>query len=566
MRGKRWFAALAASALGLGVLAVAGTPAAQAAPTVSAFCAGNGTGLNGNAGTLPDPTTVQPNCSITAAISTAGKTSVGSTVFLQASSVQWVRMTITGDSTWDDTNAGWAPTARPTVTNSGKTITLPASYMVGVTPGTYTASNDDSAIINVPTAGVRTVTVETSTVVSTTIPANNQFSPAGDFTVTGLGGSAKAIVSQGYYAVNQFLGASAGAVDDTAALALIHIVDEAGNVIPTTGYTVSGLTFNNSSGTVSHQPYRANDCLRTPVAEVGELADFDPGNTAAADIVTDACAAAVGAGVSATANSGVWVTWAGFGSDRSGTAAAGTYSASFNLNLPNGSTYPVTVNYVVSSPVAIVKSWSLDKSEYGLGTIGIGTASLTDLGGRVVPDGLGWFGNVYTRSVTTFDNNPLLTPATWAYGDDSFATYNGENFLEILMPPTAMERLEVGFDNGIGENAWASTAWGETSVATARVGDPRPPLQESIMIEGTRGVGDDANRVYVEGTTTNLVGKSVTPYFRFPGETGFTAGTGTRTVDAQGNFNWQRKTGKKIAVQFRAGDGVVSNTIIIEAK
>ena len=87
----------------------------------------------------------------------------------------------------------------------------------------------------------------------------------------------------------------------------------------------------------------------------------------------------------------------------------------------------------------------------------------------------------------------------------------------------------------------------------------------TILIVGERGAGDSASMVFVEGTTTEMAGKTVTPHFRFPGQTGFTAGTGTRTVDAEGNFSWQRKTGKQIAVQFR-GEGVVSNTVIIAAK
>ena len=57
----------------------------------------------------------------------------------------------------------------------------------------------------------------------------------------------------------------------------------------------------------------------------------------------------------------------------------------------------------------------------------------------------------------------------------------------------------------------------------------------------------------------------LTPYFRFPRQSGFTAGTGTRTVDANGDFAWQRKTGKRIVVEFR-GDGVTSNRIVIQAK
>jgi hypothetical protein len=102
-----------------------------------------------------------------------------------------------------------------------------------------------------------------------------------------------------------------------------------------------------------------------------------------------------------------------------------------------------------------------------------------------------------------------------------------------------------------------------SAVATVTVGDA--PVTQSIMIEGTRGTGENVNRIFVEGTTTDLVGETVTPYFRFPGQVGFTAGTGLREVDALGNFQWQRQTGKRIAVQFRFED-IRSNSIIIAAR
>ena len=94
---------------------------------------------------------------------------------------------------------------------------------------------------------------------------------------------------------------------------------------------------------------------------------------------------------------------------------------------------------------------------------------------------------------------------------------------------------------------------------------PRGTVKKSILIEGSRGTGNEANMIFVDGITEGLVGAKVTPYFRFPGQSGFTAGTGTRTVDANGDFAWQRKTGKRIVVEFRASD-VTSNRIVIQAK
>ena len=92
-----------------------------------------------------------------------------------------------------------------------------------------------------------------------------------------------------------------------------------------------------------------------------------------------------------------------------------------------------------------------------------------------------------------------------------------------------------------------------------------PVGERSILIVGARGTGSEDNMVFVDGITEGLVGRQVTPYFRFPGQSGFTAGTGTRTVDANGDFAWQRKTGKRIVVEFRTTD-VTSNRVVIAAR
>jgi len=96
---------------------------------------------------------------------------------------------------------------------------------------------------------------------------------------------------------------------------------------------------------------------------------------------------------------------------------------------------------------------------------------------------------------------------------------------------------------------------------------PTTSVQKSITIFGERGKGDASNRIFIEGISTGLpAGTDVIPYLRFPGETGFTAGIPT-TTDADGNFRWSRKTGKRVAVRFRTADGsVTSNQIVIDAR
>ena len=85
----------------------------------------------------------------------------------------------------------------------------------------------------------------------------------------------------------------------------------------------------------------------------------------------------------------------------------------------------------------------------------------------------------------------------------------------------------------------------------------------SVVITGTRGTVQGKSGVIVEGTTTGLVGAMVTPCFCFPGQSSYVEGTGTRTVDAEGRFTWERRTGKRIYVYFRSDDAK-SNRLAID--
>ena len=72
--------------------------------------------------------------------------------------------------------------------------------------------------------------------------------------------------------------------------------------------------------------------------------------------------------------------------------------------------------------------------------------------------------------------------------------------------------------------------------------------------------------IKIDGVVTGIDnGKTVVPYFRFPGETTFAEGT-ARPVISDGSFTWQRKTGKKFYAYVTSDDGVVkSNRVIIPA-
>jgi hypothetical protein len=556
--GRRTLAGVASGALVLAGAAFIAAPSAQAAPTIQAFCDTNNAG---GGGVLPDPTTVVPNCVVNAGLGV--QATIQETVFGAAATNTWYRFTVIGDSVFQTLPAA-AQTGIAIASADGKSVVADAASMNTGAPYDFW--------LTVPTQGTRTVLVESSTLVSATPPGNADFAAAGDLTVTGSGASTTAVTSQAYAAV----AATEPAATGIAPIGIVHLVDSGGSVLDLTGAAIGPITSAATSGTIGTALYTAGDCAAT-----GLLAGaVDPGDTRLDLTVTDACATAVGAGVDGVTNSGLWITWTGIGA---GTAVAGNYAASFNLTL-GGQTYPVTVNYTVSNNLAVSSSGlSFNKNAYALGELVTARVTLRDAGGRIVPDGLGWTGlgaAGRTWGPTSTTTAPIFNPTTGvaiapngtfpnASGTTGAATYKGVTTGLFLAPPTPLAAFTMTMvagtlpgENGVG---WANALFGTTTSATARIGDPPPPPAPTMLIEGTRGAGSDANRVFVEGTSTGLVGQVVTPFFRFPGQTGFTAGVGLRTVDADGNFNWQRKTGKRIAVQFRY-DGTRSNTIIIAAR
>lgn len=96
-------------------------------------------------------------------------------------------------------------------------------------------------------------------------------------------------------------------------------------------------------------------------------------------------------------------------------------------------------------------------------------------------------------------------------------------------------------------------------------------LIDAITLTGQRGTVRSRPGVIVDGGTRGLPeGTLVTPYVKFPGQTSYSQGAGVRRVTltsaTTGEFTWQRQTGKKVYVYFRAETGERSQRIIIPAR
>jgi predicted outer membrane repeat protein len=136
-----------------------------------------------------------------------------------------------------------------------------------------------------------------------------------------------------------------------------------------------------------------------------------------------------------------------------------------------------------------------------------------------------------------------------------------------LVPAGALTCIITGLTPGtpyrVTVRALNGAGWSTFSAPSDPV-TPLAPTPQAIVISGTRDSADP-RVVKVNGTSTGLIGAVVTPFVKLSGQTSYSEGRGTRTVDSQGRFDWQRKTGKKTYVFFMSDD-VASNRVIIAAR
>lgn len=115
--------------------------------------------------------------------------------------------------------------------------------------------------------------------------------------------------------------------------------------------------------------------------------------------------------------------------------------------------------------------------------------------------------------------------------------------------------------------AWAAlpTVIGSTNSWIPNLAEAVTP---TITITGGRATVNGKPGIEVEGITSGFAeGAPVIPWLRFPGQTSYSKALARPKVDADGDFFWQRKTGKKTYVYFTSEDGdVKSNRIIIPAR
>lgn len=149
---------------------------------------------------------------------------------------------------------------------------------------------------------------------------------------------------------------------------------------------------------------------------------------------------------------------------------------------------------------------------------------------------------------------PASAPFTLAGGDGSL----------MLTTNSAGEATFVAAaksGNALGAAAMTAAYGNKTAALEVTVASA-----PTIVITGERTTVSGKPGIRIEGVTTGLpAGSTVIPYFRFPGETTFAAGSARPVIDANGEFFWERKTGKKFYAYVETGSGAKSNRVIIAA-
>jgi hypothetical protein len=202
------------------------------------------------------------------------------------------------------------------------------------------------------------------------------------------------------------------------------------------------------------------------------------------------------------------------------------------------------------------------------GGFGTATVSLTDP-----------FGNAVAGSATTNINTVKVTAA----GEVLLGGFNATQDVTVGADGTGTVTVIAGNTSGAGTltvtpaatanvTAWAAGFTPPTgapapkvsAVAAVTVGDS--PVTRAITITGSRTTVSGKPGIKIDGVVSGIEdGKTVIPYFRFPGETTFTQGS-ARPEITDGAFTWQRKTGKKFYAYVTNDDGAVtSNRVIIPA-
>ena len=206
-----------------------------------------------------------------------------------------------------------------------------------------------------------------------------------------------------------------------------------------------------------------------------------------------------------------------------------------------------------------------DKANVAKGGFTTLTAKVTDFWGNPVATTAGAITGTATGEVLLGGNTNTATFGTNAAGEASITVIaaNAAGAGTVTLTPTTAG-APPAWVASYTKPASFTTAPTLTAISLITVGEA--PVTKSITITGSRTTVSGKPGIKIDGITVGIEdGKTVIPYFRFPGETSYTQGSARPVVNAD-EFTWQRKTGKKFYAYVTSDDGAVkSNNVIIPA-
>jgi hypothetical protein len=380
--------------------------------------------------------------------------------------------------------------------------------------------------------------------------------------------------------VNNVLQITYTASGEIASLAVVPLGSTVLTPNPVNTATTAVLTaplitvpFGGTASTISSQSYTVATGANATTGTAGQVAAFDANPSTPTPITVEVPTGSTGIFVSTTAST-LWSagkTSISVGPDDSiyvfGTKA-GVHNITFKAG---GKSVVIPVKVQTSANAAYNVALTPRAQDIAPGAIGTATVKVTDVFGNPVAAASGGSGDDTGQVTVTASGAVLL--AGFNTQANFITNASGEATVTIIAGNAAgTGTLTVGPKTGNPAAAWQTTY-------TPPTGAPKPvtsdaatvvvkagPGSKSITITGSRTTVSGKPGIMIDGVTTGIEdGKTVIPFFRFPGETSFTQGS-ARPEITDSSFTWQRKTGKKFYAYVTSDDGAVkSNRVIIPA-
>jgi hypothetical protein len=478
-------------------------------------------------------------------------------------------------------NAAVSPAAQNTVTQttaavSASTIKIsPDDSQVAaigtVTPVTVTVSDQ----FGTPQAGWTVQAFRGTTTGTFLTQGTTNASGVANVTVTNASGIASGTTEN--YSIKTYIGSITPVSDNntlsiayttSGGISSLSVAVTGGGTTPVTNTTTSIavlpfqlVPFGGTAGTSTTGTYTVSGGTGTAA---GNVTTFTPTASPANNVTVTV---PTGAKVS-TASSTVWSGGAQTVTVSSGTPVYvfATKTGEHNVAFTSGGlTTTAKIRVATSANAAYDIALTPATQNLNANAFGTATVTITDVFGNAVP------GADDTNAVTVTAAGEVRLGGLNVTQNVTVGS-DGKGTISLVAGPSGAGTLSVVPKSGALAAAWQSgytPPTGATAPKTSAAGVVTigaGPVTKTITITGSRTTVSGKPGIEVDGITVGFEdGKTVIPYFRFPGETTYTEGT-ARPVITDDAFMWQRKTGKKFYAYVTSDDGAVqSNRVIIAA-